>query len=449
MPLKKVLLISYFFPPLAGGGIQRTVKFAKYLSRFGWEPVILTVREGTHIAHDDSLLDDLPQGIRIYRAQGFEPEDISKLKVRIGRGKRILSDKKEPVNSATGASRSLKETLADFYLRLVPWFCIPDKKIGWLPDSYRMGKHIVARENIDVLYSTFSPVTSHLVGYLLKRKTQRPWVADFRDLWVSFPKRAFVTPIHRGIEQFLEKKVVHFADRIVANTDDSRQVFLRNYPQIDPKKFVTITNGFDAEDFAEGFLRDVQKNRFRITYAGNFYGGRNPQTFFAALSDVFQQRPELRGKLAVYLVGANDPSVVQLVEKYNLSGIVKIIPYQTHKRCLEILSGSDVLLLIDSPDFNVSIPGKTFEYLRTGKPILALLPEGATARLLRESGVDTIVHPGDVAGIKEILLDLYQRFKNGDLVGPTNFVEKIYDRRYLTSRLADIFEDVVGGNTQV
>ena len=447
--MRKVLIIAYFFPPLGGGGIQRTAKFTKYLSQFGWEPVILTVKEGTHIAHDDSLLEDLPEGIRIYRAQGFEPEDISKLKAKIGRRKRILSEKKEPVRSATGASRSWKGTLSDFYLRLVPWFCIPDKKIGWLPDAYRMGKQLVARENIDVFYSTSSPVTSHLVGYLLKRKTQKPWVTDFRDLWVSFPKRAFVTPIHKWIEQFLERKVIHFADRIVANTDDSRQVFLRDYPQVDPKKFVTITNGFDAEDFDQDISQEVKEDRFRITYAGNFYGGRNPLSFFVALSEVFQQRPELREKFTVNLVGSSDPSVVRLLENYNLSGIVKIISYQTHKRCLEILCGSDVLLLVDSPDFNVSIPGKAFEYLRIGKPVLALVPEGATARLLRESGVDTIVHPGNVARIKENLLDLYEKFRNGDLVGHSHFVEKLYNRRYLASKLANVFEDVVKENATV
>ena len=446
--MRKVLIIAYFFPPLGGGGIQRTVKFAKYLPQLGWEPVILTVKGGTHIAHDDSLLEDLPEGIRIYRARAFEPEDIGRTKAKIGT-KPPLSGRRHLANPGGARSGSLRERLGDFYLQAVPWFCISDKKIGWLPDAYRMGKNIVTREKIDVLYSTFSPGTSHLVGYLLKRKTRGLWVADFRDLWVSFPDRRFVTPIHKKIEQFLERKVIHSADRVVANTDDSRKVFLRDYPQIDSKKFVAITNGFDVEDFDQCLFQEVKEDRFCITYAGNFYGGRNPRSFFAALSELFQERPELRGKFAVNLVGSFEPSIVQLVESYNLNGIVKTMPYQTHKRCLEILCGSDVLLLIDSPDFSVSIPGKTFEYLRTGKPILALVPEGATARLLRESGVDTIVHPGDIVGIKEILLDIYERFKNGNLAGPTNFDEKIYDRRYLTGKLAAVFDSLVERDIQI
>lgn len=444
----EVLMIAYFFPPLGGAGVQRSVKFAKYLPEYGWEPIVLTVAGGTHIAYDPSLLDDLPESLHVYRTWAFDPEDLRGAWQRWrGHGDTGSTPAARP-SQAQAISRSDESThawrswLAHLYLGLIPWVCVPDRKIGWAPYATEMGRRLLGEGQIRVLYSTSSPITSHLVALRLKRQFHIPWVADFRDLWVSFPGHTSVTPLHGRIERSIERRIVLGADRIIANTEASRLRMLQDYPDLSPDRVITILNGYDEDDFREltGATTDTH---FTLTYTGNLYGNRNPLMLFQGMRELFQTRPALREKLRLRLIGPLDPKVNAWVHEYDLAEQVECQPYLPHRHALEALSASDATVLIDAPEFNVNIPGKVFEYLRIGRPILALIADGATATLLRETGGARIVHPSDQGGIAAALETLVEQ-RATTTSGPDPNLVAQFERRVLTGQLAAVLNQVSG-----
>ncbi|MBI4552692.1 MAG: glycosyltransferase family 4 protein [Candidatus Latescibacteria bacterium] len=441
MAQPQVLMIAYFFPPLGGAGVQRTVKFVKYLPGYGWDPLVLTVDAGTHIAYDPSMLNELPDNLPVYRTRAFDPEDLKGWwRGPFGQPGDSNAAPSTAPSSGTGHQRRWKTDLAHLYLRLIPWVCVPDRKVGWLPYACQMGRSVLSQRRIDLLFSTSSPITSHLIALRLKQTSGIPWVADFRDLWVSFPGHKPVTPLHGLIERVIERRIVTTADRVIANTEAARRVLLRDYPSVVPDRVVTIPNGFDEADFT-GLQARQEDARFILTYTGNFYGNRNPRTLFHALTRLFTLRPDLRGRITVRFIGPGDPSLDATVRQHHLNDTVEIWPYQPHRKSLEALASSDVLLLIDAPEFNVNIPGKVFEYLRAGQPILALVPEGATADLLRETGGAMIVHPEDITAIADALLTLYDRRRTRPPEAiPNQAVVARFERRQLTGRLAEVFD---------
>ncbi|MBI4530113.1 MAG: glycosyltransferase [Candidatus Latescibacteria bacterium] len=443
--MRRVLVIAYLFPPLGGAGVQRTVKFVKYLPSYGWEPFVLTVEMGTHITHDDSLLREIPEDVRVYRTKSFDPEDVGGWWRRVFR----KNDHPKHMGASTCAKVSerhrsrWKDHLSHVYLRALPWVFIPDQKVGWFPDACRVGERVVKQHHIDLLFSTSSPVTSHLIALRLKLMSHRPWVADFRDLWVSFPERRPVTSLHGLVERAIERWIVTKADRVIANTEAAQRVFLSDYPTVAPERFITIPNGFDEEDF-NGLSMGNGMIQLTMTYTGNFYGNRNPLAFFHALLQLFALQPDLRKEITVRLIGPEDPSLRPLIHDHHLDEVVEVWPYQPHRKCVEAMASSDVLLLIDAPEFNVSVPGKVFEYLRVSRPILALVPEGATAELLRETGGATIVHPRNVAGIVKAITDIFSRHveQKSETVPHSSVVAR-FERRRLTAQLSGVFNGLI------
>ena len=434
---EKALIIAYLFPPIGGAGVQRIVKFAKYLPGCGWEPVVLTVDKGLHISYDQSLALDLPETIPVYRSRMFDPEDI--------RGWWRSRNEKTPSHpisepyeshpeipsgpsSPPCVSSRLKGALAHLYLRAIPWFFVPDRKVGWLPYAARLGNSICGEHSISALFSTS--------GFGI------PWVADFRDLWIQFPGHKAVTPVHSRLEKRIEYRIVHGADRIIANTEVARQVLIKDYPSVDPDHIITIPNGYDEEDFID--LPAVRPDmKFTLTYTGNFYGNRNPQTLFQAVERLCKEQPSVRDNMVLRFIGPPSPRLTNWIRKYDLADMVEVKAYMPHRQSIEALAESDVLLLIDAPEFNANIPGKVFEYLRVNRPILALVPQGATTDLLAETGGAAIVHPNDIDGIARTLMTLFESRDDGShgLKSDASVVAR-YERRQLTEQLTDVFNGI-------
>lgn len=448
-----VLMVAYYFPPIGGAGVQRTVKFAKYLPDNGWDPVILTVDGGSHISFDESLLSELPPDLLVYRSRIFDPEDVrgwsrgpsSMSLSERSKGPQVVESQEPGVileKAEPGPMARWKGTLSHLYLRIIPWLFVPDSKIGWLPYAGRMGGPICQDHGVSVLFSTSSPITSHLIAYRIKRLTGIPWVADFRDLWVRFPGHKPRSPIHGYIEEWIERRIMQNADRIIANTDVSREVMLETYPTLNPDHIITIPNGYDEADFLDLPGKSVG-TRFTITYTGNFYGNRNPRSLFAAMEELLGKRPDVMKNVLFRYIGPPTPFLQSDTWPESLKDNIQVEPYLPHRQSLEALSESDVLLLIDAPEFNVNIPGKIYEYLRIGRPILALIPNGATSNLLNRTGGAQIVDPEDISAIADALLTLYESSNSQSPIKALDNREVArFERGNLTNRLSRVFDEV-------
>jgi len=416
--MKKVLVIAYHYPPLGGGGVFRTLKFTKYLPQFGFQPYVLTVKNAMYPLRDPTLLKDVPQEVRIVKTFSLEHNLF----------------------------------LMPFYaLRTTPkWIFTPDINIGWLPFAVHRGEELIDKEGIDVIYATAPAYSSLLTGYLLKKTTGKPLVIDFRDPWTQNVFIKYPTNFHKKVEEKMEKTVLQFADYIITTAEPMRLTLIEKYPFI-KGKCETITNGFDSEDF-KGLKKRTRTEKFTITLTGYLYGLRNAKHFLMALKNLLDQNNEIRDKIKVIFAGPTDKQTENIVKELELENVVKIIGYVPHRKSLELMVNSDILLLIMGAEevFNekmgsITIPGKIFEYLGAKKPILALAPQGVAADLIKSTNTGIVVLPTDINSIKQAILKLFQEWRRRSLRIISCDVSK-YDRKVLTKKLAKVFQSLCNKN---
>lgn len=415
--MKKVLVIAYHYPPLGGGGVFRTLKFTKYLPEFGFQPYVLTVKNPMYRTKDPTLLREIPAVAKVYRTFSFEH--------RILRAPRLL------------------------HLNL-KWFHIPDENTGWFPFAARQGKKIIEKENIDIIYATAPIKTSLLIGCWLKKKTGKPLVVDYRDPWTQNVFIKYPTKLHRRIEEKMEKLVLATADHVIVTTEPMRLKLVEKYPFI-KGKIETITNGFDPDDF-DGLTRRDSKEKFIITYTGYLYGLRTGKYFFTALKELLEEKTGMQSKIQVLFAGPPSRQASHFIEELGLQNVVKLLGYKSHRETLQLMVNSDVLLLIiaaeesyDKKTGPLMVPGKIFEYFGAKRPILAVIPKGIAAEMIRSTKTGVIVSPRDTGSIKQAILKLFQDWKKGKLVMESNVFE--YDRKVLTAKLAKVFQHVHAKHT--
>jgi glycosyltransferase involved in cell wall biosynthesis len=359
---------------------------------------------------DPTLVKEIPSEARIFASFSFEH--------RILRASRLLNIDPE-------------------------WFFIPDVNVGWLPCGTYVGNKIIRQENIDVIYATAPVWTSLLIGYLLKRKTQKPLVVDFRDPWTINPFKKSPTKFHEKIENHLEKKVLMNADYVITVSHPYREKLVEKYPFLKSKCEV-IMNGFDPDDFKD-LERQTFEGKFRILHTGSLYGLRSPKHFLSALQKLFQEKTQLRKQIEVMFVGNYGRETPVLVDKFGLNDVVKLVGYVPHKECLELMVNSHMLLLIvTSEGYHTSgvVTGKLFEYLAAGRPVLALAPkESVVADIVRSANAGLTVSSENVEPIKDAILELYNMWKEGESIQQGDI--RMYDRKFLTQRLSQIFENVL------
>lgn len=426
MKEKKVLILTYYFPPLGMGGVQRVTKFVKYLPLLGWQPYVLTVKEVEYIVKDPSLLEDISGRTEIFRTGSFDPLRVwVVLKNFLKKGKK----KDKPIKAYT-IRRS----------KFLSWLFFPDNKVGWIPFALRKGLSVCGREKIDLIFSSSPPPSLHLIGYLLKLLTGIPWIADFRDPWIGYKLKSFPTPFHAFLKKRLERLIVNKADRMItANPAITRELETR-YPQ--EKKICLVSQGFDEEDF--GTYQTSTSDIFTIGYMGTFSLDCNPEPFLAALSELINQRRIPKEKVQFVHVGISmGIDLDRLMEKYKLKDIVQQKGYLPHGKSLDEMRKVSLLLLITSDSPQV-FPAKTFEYLRLQKPILGIVPlKSEITKFLTEMKVRKAVSPEDTKGIEETLFSYYSDFEKGKLTLNVNKDElRRFERKSLTFRLASLFDEV-------
>lgn len=417
---------------MGGGGVQRALKFAKYLPRSGYHPIVLTADRGGWFSADDSL------------TEGDWFKEIPVFRVSAPPVKRLIG-----VLTSTDGNRSTWDRLKVLYYRS-KYFLAPDPMISWYLRSRRTALELAQREKVDIVYTTSPPHSEHLMGIYLKKNAGLPWVADFRDAFVGDPNLTGSTKgkIKRSIFSLYERRIVAHCDHVVTVTNPIRDDFIRRFGSRIETKVTTITNGFDGDDFPR-IDRRMRNDRFTITYTGAFFGKRSPYHFIEALKGLLAEYPELRGMIRVILAGTFLERDRVLFRDRTLRDVLTVKDYVSYKESLEYQCKSDVNLLVVGPKETEGgdqiFTGKVFEYMFARRPILALVPHGVARDFIEEGKLGVAVDSDDVVGIRERLLELFKMWQRQELkVNPSPHILKQYDRRELARQLAGIFDELLG-----
>lgn len=437
---RRVLVVAYAFPPAGGPGVQRVLKLVKYLPELGFEPLVLTVRDGTFPALDPSLLGEVPGGVPVERTASLEPASLYKRFVGIPAAEPI------PVAVLAEPSPSARQRLAHF-VRLNLF--VPDAKVGWLPFAVTRGSELIRRHRPDVIFSSAPPPTNHLVACCLAAAHRLPWVADFRDPWTDvhyYEGHHRLAPA-RALDAALERAVFRRADRLVfVSGADSEKAAASHGTG---GKHHTVPNGFDEEDFEAVEASEPPGGRFELMHLGSIGAERTPSGLLAVL-----RRLQARGEVSpatfrLTLVGKVEPSVGRAIDEAGVAAVVERVPYVPHDQAVRLGQRASALLLLvtRSRGSDRILPGKTFEYLRHQRPVLALGPPGGeVARVLEQTGGGRLFAYDDETGIERELSRLLSAHREGRRLpaAPPAAVAR-YTRRHIAGELAGILTAAVGG----
>lgn len=394
--LLKILLIAFNFPPDAEVGAKRVTGFCRYLPEFGIQPVVLTVEERFYRVRDETI--PVPQGIPVVRTSLASPLHwYRRLGVRLRRNPKVSVGQEEAPPAVT-KSRFLRHQL----LMLLD---TPDQYLGWYFPAIRAAEELIRTQPITAVLSTGPPWTPHLIARHLKKKHHIPWLADFRDAWTSDPWRFSVPQWRQRIDRRLEASCLRWADLVLCTTDAIRDSFLHEYPSLPPSRFTTLTNGFDGS-FASTLARADNSPRL-LVHAGTLYGNRRIDGFCKALQDLVNAGKLAANDFKVLFLGDTDDSfvagahqVAQALIEENCIQFVKRVCWHDMKQII----GRAVVLLIFQGNQQLAIPAKFYDYLQTGKPILALVAEGALTEALRVTASGVWAAPDDPRAIADKLL---------------------------------------------
>ena len=423
--MKKVLIITYYWPPGSGPGVQRFLKFSKYLREFAWEPVILTVDNGSYPSIDQSLEEDIPKGLHVYRSQSFEPF----IWYNLLKGK---TSKNASVGAIGLQRRSFFQRLA-LYIRAN--FFIPDARVGWNRFAIKKARTIFKEHDIDAIISTGPPHSSHLIADALKKKYKKPWIADLRDPWTTVFYNAYFPRT-----ESIKKKDKQLEDLVLKNADSVSVVSQGMHDEFSDRAndISLIYNGFDDADFKG--LKKVKNDKFTIAYVGNFKPNQNAVLVWECLKELGDKNAQFKSDLNISLTGNIDSSVVNSLQENGLKEQLSIEGFAAHHTAVQrMLDASLLLFVIPVSERNhLIITGKLFEYLATGNPILAIGPtNGNASALLKDAQRDEMLEYNDKDNILLQIESAYISWKNKSIPQYSlNDLER-FTRRGLTEKLAN------------
>lgn len=401
---KLFLMVSYDFPPIGGGGVQRNVKFLKYLSRLGWNTAVLTVKERDFYVYDYTLLNEIKDTTVIHKSNSLDPVSVSyKIKTIL---KRFKSSKKSNEQEESVVNESA--WYVGLYRVIRNWVLLPDGYGGWIPLAYRKGKKVIQETRPDVLYATFPGPSNAFVTYKLAKNFKIPYVIDFRDGWLDDPYNSFPSFFHKMYHSHHEKRIVLNASYVVCYDESLKKLLVEKYPSL-LNKIEVIRNGFDPADFLN--LKNVEKpaDKIRIVYSGSVYIDRR-ETFKNFIEGLKKIDTQLLGKLEIVFVGDKLPWIQELVSQSNLDSVISFLGYFPHQEALNYLTTADAFMIFLKPGDFVALTGKVFEYLFFKKPIIACVePEGACSMLLQSMNLqDGVCNPSDPNAIASTIVNLIE-----------------------------------------
>lgn len=433
MGSNRVLFVSYLFPPVGGAGVQRSLKFVKYLLAHQWLPTVVTVKPISYYVHDASLLNEVPTGVAVVRTESLDPLRVS---ARVIRGLTRL------FNARTASERVPFNTngrLAAAYRRFRDAILVPDAQIGWIPFAYRAGRTAIDRTQSSVIYATCGPYSSALAAYLLGRRTGLPYVLDFRDGWTDDPYIKAPSRFHRASHRWLEALTVRNAAAVVVYGGWLAERLRDRYPEASPNLAV-IFNGYDLSDLEGVVPLRRPTGKVRIVYSGSVYGHHRESmlSFLRCLAGL----PEAdRGNVEVLFVGQAYEGAEGDIAEAGLKGTVSLCGYMPHADALAWLMSADALLLFVRPGDVSSVTGKVFEYMMVNRPIIGLVePLGGCADVLRRAGHGRfIVAPNDAPALRRLLLELVHPESRP---GWKDFRTSEFSRSHQAGQLAAVFDAV-------
>lgn len=423
---RRVLLIAFHFPPFAqSSGLLRTFCFARDLLAHGWQAAVLTVSARVYQSSRDDLVDKLPAAVEVVRAPALD------------------------------AARDL--ALGGRY---PDWLALPDRWWSWLPGAVLMALLRWRRWRPQAIWSTYPIATAHLIGLTLARLTGVPWVADFRDPMVEQDAHTGgwvpANPRLRRVRLWIERACVRHADRLVFCTEGAREICLARYGKDAAGKCVVIANGFDEEVFADAeqasapTIANTAPRPTTLVHSGVIYASadRDPSAFLAALGMLKQSGRESAASLRIVLrASGNEARFAELATRHDCDDLIDLAPGLPYQAALKEMLGADGLLIFQGYPSNPAIPAKLYEYIRAGRPVLALAhAAGETARLVRATALGPVVDLEDAPAIADALSAFLRNVRNGELRGATPTLAARYARTERARELAELLDGLARPN---
>lgn len=432
--MKRVLIITYHWPPMGGGGVQRWLKMSKYLRNYGWEPIIFTVTDAEISIPDESLLDEIPEGTETIRVPIWEPFGLYKKFT----GKKA-DEKVQPGLLSEGEG---KQWLNDIALWIRGNIFIPDAKRFWIKPAKKALIEYLENHAVHAIVSTGPPHTTHMIAMAAKQKTGVSWLADFRDPWtfIDYYDKLKLSSYADKKHHALERKVLNNADKTVTVTWSWAEEFnKRNFK----KEVAVITNGYDPADF-ETEKKPKLDSEFSITHIGSMNADRNPKALWPILKQLKEQDKNFADKLKIKLIGPVDRSIFKAIEENYLSENLEHIKNLPHQDVIPHLQSSALLLLPlnDTPNISGVVPGKLFEYLGAERPILCIgKTDGDAARILQEAKAAEVIDFNDSPKMKTVLENFFKDFQDGQLeVKDSNY--RKYGRDKLAGQICTVLNEI-------
>lgn len=418
---KKVLIITYYWPPAGGPGVQRVLKFAKYLPQFGWEPIILTIAKGDYHASDSSLLDDVPNSTKVYKVQYFSILDFyKKLK---GKNKKINSFELTKKGGGLGF-KALKWIRANLF--------IPDARKGWNRPAIKAGLKIIRDEKPEIIFISSPPHSLQLIGFELAKKTGLKWVADFRDPWTDafWDKELPRLRIMQKVNHSLEQRIISSADSLIAVGIGVINLLKKKLDV----QFNLILNGFDETDFN---LIKKSSEKFRITYVGSIASVQNPVNFF---KNIHNLPIHIKTALEINFYGSFDQEVIKSSKEFGSNVIFN--SYIPHNEAIDKMTNSEILLLLIPKNSKGILTGKLFEYLATHNFILGIAPkDNEVDPILKKCNCGVTYTYSD--NLTTVLIEQFDRWnENRQITVNVNQIQQ-YSRKNLSRQLAKILENTI------
>ncbi|MBS7787055.1 glycosyltransferase [Flavobacterium sp. CYK-55] len=423
--MKKVLIITYYFPPAGGPGVQRWLKFVKYLPDFGFQPIVYVPENPSYPIIDEHLLDEVSEKTTVLKQRIFEPYALASF---------FSKDKTKKI-SAGIIPNERKQTQIDRFLLWVRGnLFIPDARVLWVKPSVRYLKKYIQEHQIDTVITTGPPHSLHLIGLKLKEQLSVRWLADFRDPWttIGYHDKLHLSENAAYKHKMLEKRVLNLADEIIVTSPSTKVEFEKKTVQ----PITVITNGFDMEKVAKQTLDE----KFSLAHIGSFLSERNPVHLWQAISDLVKEIPGFAQNLELKLIGTVSKEVLDTIGSYNLGEFVNNLGYVSHQQAIVHQRKSQVLLLIEINSANTIsiIPGKLFEYMISNRPILAIGPRGSDfSNIIQQTNTGVFYDYAAKEEIKQTLKQWYTKYLEKNLSVHAVGVDQ-YSRQSLTKKLSSL-----------
>lgn len=438
-----VLFVTYYFPPSGGPGVQRVLKFAKYLPEFGFTPLVLTVPESAEYpVRDPSLVAEAPPASQVFRSPILEFYDAYRWITGARRATTASVDIRASSRTATGVGDRLARLMRGALF-------IPDGRVGWLPGGTRVGRRVLQTHAVRAIVASGPPFTAHWIGLRLARASGLPLILDFRDPWTRAPFYPSRPRWARRLDERLERRCLRGAHAVVTVNRAIRDDFVARLPEIPASRYHVIHNAYDEADFAGRAPQPAPI--WTLAYTGSIMAAHVPHVLFEVIRAWVRDCPEMSERMRLRLAGRIDPEMARLLAEPPFDRLARYVGYLPHAQSIQELLDAHLLLLLIVRDAQAHgmVTGKVFEYLGSGTPILAIAPDGEAAEILREAGGSRVVAPDDAQGLRRALEEAFRAHQGGrrPFDPPHPEARRALTRRRATERLAEILRGVSGPRT--